>query len=63
MIYDFKINCSNCDASYVGQTNRLETRIAEHYNHIRRGCTQNSVIYSLSTDHKINDHEFDWDNI
>ncbi|KYN14843.1 hypothetical protein ALC57_12952, partial [Trachymyrmex cornetzi] len=31
----YKINCKNCDASYVGQTGRkLKTRINEHKNDI-----------------------------
>jgi len=33
----YKINCQDCDASYVGQTKRiLNTRISEYRNHIRR---------------------------
>jgi len=57
----YRINCLNCDASYVGQTKRtLNTRINEHRSHIRRNSTQHSVI----TDHKRNlGHEFDWDNV
>ena len=31
----------------------------EHKKHINRNSTQKSVI----TDHRLNDHEFDWDNI
>jgi len=41
----YKINCSNCNASYVGQIKRiLNTRVGEHRNHIRRNSTQSSVI-------------------
>jgi len=30
----YKINCKDCNASYVGQTKRLlKTRINEHHNH------------------------------
>jgi len=56
----YKINCLDCDASYVGQTKRaLSIRVNEHRNHIRRNSTQPSVI----TDHRLNSkHEFDWDN-
>ena len=56
----YKINCRDCDASYVGQTKRLlKTRIEEHKKHISRNSTQKSVI----TDHCLNNHEFDWENI
>lgn len=57
----YKINCRNCDASYVGQTRRrLCTRMSEHRNHINRNTTNQSVI----TDHRLNfDHEFEWDDI
>jgi len=57
----YRINCLNCEASYVGQTKRtLNTRINEHRSHIRRNSTQLSVI----TDHKLKSgHEFDWDNV
>jgi len=57
----YQINCTDCDASYVGQTKRtLNTRVNEHRNHIRRNSTQLSVI----TDHRLQfKHEFDWDNV
>jgi len=56
----YKLNCKDCNASYVGQTSRLlRTRITEHKNHINRNTTVHSVI----TDHRISlSHEFDWDN-
>jgi len=41
----YKIECSNCDASYVGQTKRLlKDRLCEHRNHIKRNSSQISVI-------------------
>jgi len=57
----YKLNCNNCEATYVGQTKRqLETRIVEHKNHIKRNTSTHSVI----TDHRIIfDHDFDWDNV
>ncbi|KAM0724705.1 hypothetical protein ACS0PU_009089 [Formica fusca] len=57
----YMINCADCDASYVGQTGRrLQTRIGEHRNHIRRNSTVSSVI----TDHRLEfDHDFDWDHV
>jgi len=56
-----KLNCNNCEATYVGQTKRqLKTRIAEHRNHIKRNMPTHSVII----DHRIiSDHDFDWDNV
>jgi len=57
----YRINCHDCDASYVGQTKRiLKTRIGEHRNHIVRNSVQSSVI----TDHRVDfDHDFDWDGV
>ena len=56
----YKINCRDCDASYVGQTGRkLSTRLAEHRNHINRNTSQSSVI----TDHRLSNHEFEWDEV
>ena len=57
----YKIDCKDCDASYVGQTGRcLKTRINEHKNHINRNTTQHSVI----TQHHIDlGHNFNWDKI
>jgi len=57
----YKIECSNCDASYVGQTKRLlKDRICEHRNHIKRNSSQISVI----TNHRKNfNHDFDWNNV
>jgi len=55
----YKLNCNNCEATYVGQTKRqLKTRIVEHRNHIKR----NTSIHSVITDHRIIS-EFDWDNV
>ncbi|KYN03677.1 hypothetical protein ALC62_05373 [Cyphomyrmex costatus] len=57
----YKINCNDCNASYVGQTGRrLKTRITEHRNHIRRNTSSRSVI----TEHFLQyGHDFDWDNV
>ena len=57
----YKIDCANCDASYVGQTGRqLGTRITEHKNHIKRKVSTRSVI----TEHRIEQgHEFKWGDI
>jgi len=56
----YRINCRDCDASYVGQTGRrLKTRLTEHCNHIKRNSVQNSVI----TDHRLQNHGFKWDEV
>jgi hypothetical protein len=57
----YRINCLNCEASYVGQTRRiLKNRIDEHRNHIRRNTIQTSVI----TEHRLQfSHDFDWNNV
>ena len=56
----YRIDCINCDASYVGQTSRsLKLRVAEHCGHINRNTNQRSVI----TDDRLEfNHNFDWDN-
>ncbi|KYQ51407.1 hypothetical protein ALC60_09486 [Trachymyrmex zeteki] len=57
----YKMECRDCDASYVGQTGRtLKTRISEHRNHINRNTDQKSVI----TEHRLeHTHDFDWDSV
>jgi len=57
----YKINCKDCDASYVGQTGRqLKTRISEHKNHINRNTSALSVI----TKHRLHkNHDFDWEGV
>jgi len=55
----YKINCKDCDASYVGQTKRqLSTRIKEHINNIRLDPSKHSVV----SEHIKNfNHTFDWE--
>ena len=37
----YKIDCVECDATYVGQTDtKLKTRVNEHKNHIRNMSTR-----------------------
>ncbi|KYN19120.1 hypothetical protein ALC57_08544 [Trachymyrmex cornetzi] len=57
----YRINCCDCDASYVGQTGRkLKTRISEHRKHINSTTSSKSVI----TDHRLQcEHDFDWENV
>jgi len=54
----YKINCKDCDVSYVGQTKRrLITRIREHMNDINK---KNGALSVISTHRIENNHEFDW---
>lgn len=57
----YKINCSDCDASYIGQTSRmLKTRISEHKSQINR----NYVTPSVVTNHRLQyDHDFCWNDV
>ncbi|EFN61751.1 hypothetical protein EAG_05118, partial [Camponotus floridanus] len=57
----YKIECDNCDASYVGQTGRkLITRINEH----RKNINYNTRSQSVITEHKLNyNHEFKWNEV
>jgi len=56
----YKINCRDCDASYVGQTGRrLITRIKEHRSNINRVSSSHSVI----TEHHLTGHDFTWNNV
>ena len=57
----YRINCEDCNASYVGQTGRqLHTRVKEHRNQIRHNTNNHSVI----TDHRLSSgHDFSWDNV
>ncbi|XP_071580435.1 uncharacterized protein [Temnothorax nylanderi] len=45
----YQIDCGNCEASYIGQTKRhLETRIKEHFNDIKRHCSNHSVYLKIN---------------
>ena len=39
----YKIDCRDCETSYMGQTGYLKTRINKHRNHINWNTTQHSV--------------------
>ena len=57
----YKINCKDCDVSYVGQTKRqLRTRLKEHSNNIKLDSSKHSVV---SEHIIIEKHAFDWDNV
>lgn len=56
----YRIDCDNCNASYVSQTRRkLKTGISEHKNQLNRHLDN----YSVVTEHRLNmGHEFKWQN-
>jgi len=56
----YKIQCKDCEATYVGQTKRqLKTRLKEHKNNIKLDQSKHSVI----SEHIIKyNHSFDWEN-
>ena len=54
----YKINCDNCNASYVGQTcRRLDVKIKEHH---RKYCEEDKnsslFIHKIDNNHTINFH-------
>ena len=53
----YKINCSDCHASYIGETGRnLTTRLIEHKRATRKG----DVINHIAEHHQLTNH-IDWD--
>ncbi|XP_071653737.1 uncharacterized protein, partial [Temnothorax longispinosus] len=54
----YKLDCSDCNACYIGQTKRhLETRVKEHRADINKHFSQQSVV----SKHRIDfDHNFKW---
>jgi len=56
----YKLNCKNCDASYMGQIKRrLNTRVIEH----RKDINKKSGNYSVVTEHRIEcNHDFERKN-
>ena len=57
----YKINCSECDATYIGQTGRnLSQRVKEHHTATVKGQVTNSGIAQHAWDEH---HDIDWDNI
>jgi len=59
----YKLKCTNCDATYIGQTKRrLITRVAEHRNDINKKTPNHSPSLVI-TNHRLEfQHDFDWDN-
>lgn len=57
----YKINCKDCNASYVRQTKRqLRTRLKKHRSDINKRSGSPSIIST----HRINfQHDFEWNNV
>ena len=57
----YKINCNNCDSSYVGQTKRqLFERVDEHQNNINHAPKNHNVITKHILAHG---HSIDWQGV
>ena len=57
----YKVDCKECDASYIGQTGRhLKERIKEHRSALEKGNTQNSGIAEHAYEAH---HEISWDTV
>ena len=55
----YKIKCSDCQASYIGETGRnLNTRLTEHKRATRNGNVNNHI----SEHHQLTNHKIDWDS-
>lgn len=55
----YKINCSDCQASYIGETGRnLTTRLTEH----RRATRKGDVSNHIAEHHRLTDQNIDWDS-
>ena len=55
----YKIKCSDCQASYIGETGRnLNTRLTEHKRATRNGDANNHI----AVHHKLTNHNIDWDS-
>ncbi|PFX21776.1 hypothetical protein AWC38_SpisGene13730 [Stylophora pistillata] len=55
----YKINCSDCQASYIGETGRnLTTRLTEH----RRATRKGDVSNQIAEHHRLTNHNIDCDS-
>jgi len=56
----YRIQCKDCDASYVSQTKRQLRLELKHKKNINQDITKHSVV----TNHMLEfEHSFDWDNV
>ena len=54
----YKIKCSDCQASYIGETGRnLNTRLTEH----KRATRNVDVNNHIAVNHQLTNHNIDWD--
>ena len=54
----YKINCSDCHVTYIGETGRnLTTRLTEHKRATRKGDVNNHI----AEHHRLTNHTIDWD--
>ena len=55
----YKIKCTDCQASYIGETDRnLKTRLTEHKRVTRNGDVNNHI----AKHHRLTNHAIDWDS-
>jgi len=55
----YKIKCSDCQASYIGETGRnLNARLTEHKRTTRNGDANNHI----AVHHQLTNHNIDWDS-
>ena len=55
----YKIKCSDCQASYIGETGRnLNTRLTEHKRATRNADANNHI----AVHHQLTNHNIDWDS-
>ena len=55
----YKIKCSDCQASYIGETGRnLNTRLTEHKRATKNGDANNHI----AVHHQLTNHNIDWDS-
>ena len=55
----YKIKCSDCQASYIGETGRnLNTRLTEH----KRATSNGDANNHIAVHHQLTNHNIEWDS-